>query len=97
MTIQEAIKHLKEITGWANFWGGCYNDKLSAIDMAINVLEKQIPKKIKEEKWIDTKCSCGRILSIHHGDGYYEVPYDVKKQKYCMKCGQALDWSKDND
>ena len=42
MTVQEAIKHLKEITHWTNFGGGCYNDKLLAIDMAIEALEKQI-------------------------------------------------------
>lgn len=45
MTAQEAIKHLKEITGWTNFWGGCYKEKLYAIDMAIEALEKQISKK----------------------------------------------------
>ena len=50
MTAQKAIKQLKEITGWSNFWGGFYKEKLSAIDMAIKALEKQIPKKILYRK-----------------------------------------------
>ena len=88
MTEQEAIKHLKEITGWANFWGGCYKEKLSAIDMALNALEKQIPMKpIKH-------------MANPVGFPYYECPvcgdYDVSGQKYCDECGQKLDRGEQN-
>lgn len=52
---------------------------------------KQIPKKIKIEQWIYTKCECGHEFSIHHGDGYYSVPYE-NRTNYCPNCGQKLDW-----
>lgn len=62
------------------------------LQMAINALEKQIPKKVKIEQWIYTKCDCGYEFSKHHEDGYYSIPYE-KKTKYCPNCGQKLDWS----
>lgn len=61
-------------------------------DRAINALEKQIPKKVKIEQWIYTKCDCGFEFSKHHGDGYYSIPIE-NKTKYCPNCGQKLDWS----
>nr|DAN97752.1 MAG TPA: hydrogenase/urease nickel incorporation protein [Caudoviricetes sp.] len=63
-----------------------------ALTIAISSLTKQIPNKIKEERWIDTKCDCGYTFSVHHGDGYYSIPKE-KKTKYCPMCGQALAWS----
>ena len=54
--------------------------------------EKQIPKKVKIEQWIYTKCDCGFEFSKHHGDGYYSIPIE-NKTKYCPNCGQKLDWS----
>lgn len=63
-----------------------------SIDIAIQALEKQIPKKVKIEQWIYTKCDCGFEFSKHHGDGYYSIPIE-NKTKYCPYCGQKLDWS----
>ena len=60
-------------------------------DRAINALEKQIPKKVKIEQWIYTKCDCGYEFSKHHGDGYYSIPLE-NKTKYCPNCGQKLNW-----
>ena len=55
MTAQESIKHLKEIKGWTNFWGGCYKEKLTAIEIAIEALEKQVSlerivERLEEER-----------------------------------------------
>lgn len=59
------------------------------IDIAITVLEKQIPKK--------------PIKTIEHNIGYYECPYCENKigtdimtyqSNHCSYCGQKLDWSK---
>jgi len=58
---------------------------------AVKALERQIPIKIKEEKWIATKCKCGHIFSKHYGDGYHDIPFE-NKTKYCPDCGQKLDW-----
>ena len=54
--------------------------------MAINALEKQIPKKPHKnsEKFSGVWCSCGKYL----GKGYF-----VDKPSYCPDCGQKLDWS----
>ena len=67
-------------------------DLNNAYDIAIKALEKQIPKKVKIEQWIYTKCDCGFEFSKHHGDGYYSIPIE-NKTKYCPNCGQKLDWS----
>ena len=71
---------------------GNFGQQKEAFNMAINALEKQIPKKVKIEQWIYTKCDCGFEFSKHHGDGYYSIPLE-NKTKYCPNCGQKLDWS----
>lgn len=69
-----------------------YRNRKMYAELAINALEKQIPKKVKIEQWIYTKCDCGYEFSKHHGDGYYSIPLE-NKTKYCPDCGQKLDWS----
>ena len=54
--------------------------------------EKQTAKRIKQQEWMYTRCSCGHEFSKHHGDGYYSIPQE-QKTKYCPDCGQRLDWS----
>ena len=71
---------------------GNFGQQKEAFNMAINALEKQIPKKVKIEQWIYTKCDCGYEFSKHRGDGYYSIPLE-NKTKYCPNCGQKLDWS----
>ena len=84
MTNQEAIKYIEN--------HGYISDEVK--DMAIKALEKQIPKKVKIEQWIYTKCDCGFEFSKHHGDGYYSIPLE-NKTKYCPNCGQRLKWSEE--
>ena len=45
-------------------------------------LEKQIPKKLKDDGWLYCPI-CGRDVLMDRFD-------------YCPDCGQALDWSDDN-
>ena len=85
MTIEEAIKLLKIQKPVI----GCKEYKkplMTAYDMAIEALEKQISKKpIKIDKWGE----------------YYECPVCDKyavdnfgcKYKFCRECGQKLDWT----
>ena len=58
----------------------------NGLRVAINALEKQIPKKPQKnfEKFSGVWCSCGKYL----GKGYF-----VDKPSYCPDCGQKLDWS----
>ena len=54
-----------------------------AYAMAIEALEKQIPKKLKDDGWLYCPF-CGRDVLMDRFD-------------YCPDCGQALDWSDTND
>ena len=68
------------------------NIPLRNVAVVVDALEKQIPKPVHEQKWIDTKCDCGYVFSKSYEDGYYDIPYEMQT-KYCPACGQKLDWS----
>ena len=60
-----------------------------ALTMAINALEKQIPKKPMisyDERVKENWCSCGVCA---FGFGWKRTIH----YKYCPDCGQKLDWS----
>lgn len=100
MTEKEAIKELKEDKSLYETEicqagdGTPDGDLLQALDMAIEALEKQIPKKpefiadgyadgeLVYDTWVCP--SCGK---------YYEVDYD--DYDFCPKCGQHIDWSEE--
>ena len=86
MTPKEAIKIL-EVAKAEVEWNYPL-DYAVAIDTAIEALEKQIPKKVKnsgERIPFEWYCpTCGELLC---DDGYKDT--DIK---YCDQCGQALDW-----
>ena len=65
---------------------GNVGEHIKSIEIAIQALEKQIPKKPHNnfEKFSGVWCSCGKYL----GKGYF-----VDKPIYCPDCGQKLDWS----
>ena len=65
---------------------GNTGEHIKSIEIAIQALEKQIPKRPNKnfEKFSGVWCSCGKYL----GKGYF-----VDKQSYCTDCGQKLDWS----
>ena len=64
-----------------------YGGEQCAYSLAIEALEKQIPKKVvyhddSGNKTVSERCpSC---FEIAHSD-------------YCEYCGQAIDWSEEND
>lgn len=68
-----------------------------ALDMAIDVLGKQIPQKpIKANRVVKKN---GEYY-LNDDNEYYKCPvcvgYDVplrEKQEYCHCCGQKIDWS----
>lgn len=83
MTPQEAIDRLRKIPVRPK-----PNNvlDLQAIAIAINALKKQIPKKPKnlsDDGIVRYGCNCENIF--------------YQKQSRCDKCGQALDWSDEND
>lgn len=64
-----------------------------SLGLAIQALEKQIPKKVKnsgERIPFEWYCpTCGELLC---DDGYKDT--DIK---YCDRCGQKLDWGDDDE
>lgn len=89
MEINEAIdtmKRLRIALATANVDG---KRVLEPISMAIEALEKQIPKKPIIIEWNPAKCPCcGEELSESLGDGYYK---HWTTKKIC-DCGQKLRW-----
>lgn len=96
MTNEEAIQTLKEDR--ALYEGDIVEagdgtpdgQLLLALDMAIEALEKQVPKKPIKHYYLDRYCVV---------DYYYQCPTtcNVKFQlsntyHFCPNCGQALDW-----
>lgn len=103
MTPQEAIEWLEAIEEKYIHGGDDYFDEKRkiAISIAINALEKQIPKKATEEennRGIDISgeydidfhlcCPvCGAVV------GTYEAGVNEYFENYCSNCGQAIDVS----
>ena len=91
MTESEAVEKLKNMRLFMQIEdenNDCKftEDDYKANEMAIQALEKQIPKKPHKnfEKFSGVWCSCGKYL----GKGYF-----VEKPSFCSDCGQKLDWS----
>ena len=63
-----------------------------ALKTAISALEKQIPKVAEHEDGVWSICPCcgGSVCN--------DTEHAVNKEvSYCEHCGQALDWSEDDD
>ena len=77
--IEETIKSLKEMFPK----GLCEVDEYKMAQVAINALEKQIPKKpmFNGKNWY----RCVNGCEIHKKQ--------FEKDWYCPNCGQKLDWS----
>ena len=101
MTEKEAIKILQELSlerceAFGFDCGNCDKCEVTiAYDMAIKALEKQIPKRAISIYKGNYKCPpCENYIDITDDDLYV---YEIEPPKCCDECGQALDWSGDND
>ena len=77
MTAKEAIKTIQVAIAEVEWEYPL--DYSVAFETAIAALEKQIPKKLKDDSWLYCPI-CGRDVLMDRFD-------------YCPDCGQALDWS----
>lgn len=93
MTENEAIKFMKL---FREEWDkNSKTENAKALDIAIQAIEKQIPKKpIFDYNLSDTlskfHCECGNTIKVSHDVG---IMYNNNAPNYCSKCGCRLDWS----
>ena len=89
MTIEKAIEQLEDLIKKAE--SQIPIDDKTALEMAIQALEKQVPKKVlnlmlnadgKTTKVFKGICPCCQCIVMN---------------EYCSRCGQALDWSDENE
>ena len=79
------------------------NDYILALELAINVLKKQIPKKVEtykdqfflqgyliNEKYYNCPCCKKTYCSLNYMKEHPEIKTDC-----CKYCGQRLDWSEE--
>lgn len=96
MTENEAIEKLKNMRLFMQIEDKSNDckfteDDYKANEMAIQALEKQIPKKPVNYDKHYYKCPCcNEDLEI---DNDMLFVYDEEPPKFCINCGQKLDWS----
>ena len=92
MTRNEAIKFAKETIL-------AYTSEMAEFKaLAVEALEKQIPKKATFSHNIsDTlsifHCECGNIIKVSHDAG---IMNNNNAPNYCSKCGCRLDWEEED-
>ena len=90
MTYEEAIKNINALNAVCGQKGLYDTEFESALTLAIEALEKQIPKKPTRTrgKYGHTECACcGWVVESFCGD--------LEQYPFCPNCGQAIDWSDD--
>lgn len=68
-------------------------DRPCAIEVAIESIEKQIPKKptVVQDSWY-VDVDEVRIFDIFHCPTCNEQVNEINEQPYCWKCSQRIDW-----
>ena len=85
MTYEEVINLLREIRQ-----DSYRTDYAQAIDIAIDAVERRMPKTPIIEPYEPAYCpNCDSILSESLGDDYFR---HYKHLDMCPNCGQAIDW-----
>lgn len=95
MTENEAIREVRFNMSTIGLSDKAAKRVVEARNMAIKVLEKQIPKKpIFNHNLSDTlslfHCECGNAIKVSHDIG---IMNNNNAPNYCSKCGCRLDWS----
>lgn len=82
MTNEEVIENLKYLI--SDDCTDTQHDFVEEIKIAIDALEKQIPKKPRETRCALMCASCGHKIT--------EKGCKKLNRNYCKKCGQKIDW-----
>ena len=88
MTTQEAIETLKLMQGQIEW--DYPMEYAVAVNMAVDALEKQIPKKAEGNHYAHMRCpSCNHRIPSGQGSS------SRRRDNWCNYCGQAIDWSEE--
>ena len=93
MDVKKVRETIEDFKNLAELLQNKESPAVELCNIAIEALEKQLPKKVIIEDWCPSYCpSCGYELSEDLGDGFYRHPTFIKR---CPNpdCGQKLDWS----
>ena len=99
MTESEAIEVIKDILSECteSEEAVCYvtGVDVPALEIAINALGNQIPKKPtfdfnSSDVLSRFHCACGKIIWVHHDIGTMD---NNDAPNYCSNCGLKLDWN----
>ena len=83
MTNEKLIHDLRQLGKYSEFKPNYF---LISADRIEELSEKQIPKKVKSIDENHSYYVCGNCDTAIY---YSDMP---KSHKYCLNCGQALDW-----
>lgn len=105
MTVEEVRNQLEElIRDRESFMVGDYDKDIydrdkEALEFAVKAVEKQIPKKVKREFLaVGGAITCIEAeICPNCGKDIYDDEVEVSYYEYCPDCGQALDWSDENE
>ncbi len=105
MTAEEVRNQLEElIRDRESFMVGDYDKDIydrdkEALEFAVKAVEKQIPKKVKREFLsIGGAITCFEAeICPSCGKNIYDDEVEVSYNEHCPECGQALDWSDENE
>ena len=106
MTIEKAIYQLTDLIRDRESF--CHRDDfddmflqdIEALKVGISALEKQVPKKVKREFVTVGGCiTCFEtdVCPVCGNDFYIEDLGQTMYYAFCPDCGQALDWSDENE
>lgn len=88
----ELLEYIRETGNGETPYVGCTQN--IAIEIAINALEKQIPKK---PDCIEDKMWCCPVCDNHLLPKWVKYPTELMPRTeglpHCMSCGQKIDWS----
>ena len=105
MTTEKAIYQLTDLIKDRESF--CHRDDfddmflqdIEALKVGISALEKQMPKKVKREFVTEGGCiTCFEtVVCPICGNDFYIEDLEQTYYSFCPDCGQALDWSDENE